>query len=207
MILSRLILNERHRAVYYDLGNIHAMHQRIMQGFPDESRAKARADWNVLYRVEPDARTILVQSDCQPDWTRLPDGYLTAAETKSIDPMLNGLSAGQILRFRLKANPTKREKSSGKRIGLRRPAEQESWLQRQGERYGFEVLDVRVGSTGGVTGRKKDTPSQIQLETVLFEGVLRIAAPEAFREALRKGIGRGRAYGCGLLSIAPGTTS
>ena len=207
MILSRLILNERHRAVYHDLGNVHAMHQRIMQGFPDESRAQARAEWNVLFRVEPDARMILVQSDLQPDWSRLPEGYLEAVESKAIAPLLNALNADQILRFRLKANPTKRDKSSGKRIGLRRPEDQESWLRRQGERSGFEVLELRIGSTGGVTGRPKDKPSPIQLETALFEGLLRIVRPAVFHEALRKGIGRGRAYGCGLLSVAPGHPS
>lgn len=207
MILSRLILNERHRAVYHDLGNVHAMHQRIMQGFPDESRERARADWNILYRIEPDARMILVQSDLAPDWSRLPEGYLEAADSKQIAPLMGALGTQQVLTFRLKANPTKREKSSGKRIGLRSPADQESWLRRQGERSGFELLEVRIAKSGGVTGRPKDKPNPIQLETALFEGLLRVVDPEAFRETLRKGIGRGRAYGCGLLSIAPGHPS
>jgi CRISPR system Cascade subunit CasE len=207
MILSRLVLNERHRAVYHDLGNVHAMHQRIMQGFPDESHDQARSEWNVLFRVEPEARIILVQSDLLPDWSRLPEGYLEVAETKAIASLLSGLTLGQVLRFRLKANPTKRDKSTGKRIGLRRPEEQESWLHRQSTRGGFEVLELRVGSTGGVTGRQKDKPSSIQIETALFEGLLRIMEPEALREMLRKGIGRGRAYGCGLLSVAPSHSS
>lgn len=203
MILSQLVLNDRHRAVYHDLGNIHAMHQRIMQSFPDEAREKARADWKVLFRVEEDGRMILVQSDLEPDWSRLPDGYLESVESKPIARLLEELKSGQILRFRIKANPTKRDNASRKRVGLRRPADQEAWLRRQAGRGGFEVLEVRIGNAAGVTGRQKEKPDPIRLETALFEGLLRIVEPETFRDTLRKGIGRGRAYGCGLLSVAP----
>ncbi|MFD6434343.1 type I-E CRISPR-associated protein Cas6/Cse3/CasE [Streptomyces venezuelae] len=38
---------------------------------------------------------------------------------------------------------------------------------------------------------------------VRFDGTATIVAPDLLRTALQKGIGRGKAYGCGLLSIAP----
>jgi CRISPR system Cascade subunit CasE len=39
--------------------------------------------------------------------------------------------------------------------------------------------------------------------SVLFEGVLQVTDPDGFRETLATGIGSGKAYGFGLLSIAP----
>jgi CRISPR system Cascade subunit CasE len=38
---------------------------------------------------------------------------------------------------------------------------------------------------------------------VLYEGELEVTDTAAFRQALEKGIGSGKAYGFGLLSVAP----
>jgi CRISPR system Cascade subunit CasE len=38
---------------------------------------------------------------------------------------------------------------------------------------------------------------------VVFEGRLRVTDAEAFRRALAAGIGSGKAFGFGLLSVAP----
>ena len=35
-----------------------------------------------------------------------------------------------------------------------------------------------------------------------FEGVLEVTEPEALRRVLTHGIGRGKAYGCGLMTLA-----
>jgi len=43
--------------------------------------------------------------------------------------------------------------------------------------------------------------------SVLFEGRLTIDDVEKFRETLAIGIGSGKAYGFGLLSIAPASSS
>lgn len=203
MILSRLTLDERHRAIYHDLDNLHALHQRVMQGFPDEAGPDARAAWNVLYRREPGQLTLLVQSDVAPDWKRLPQGYLEDAAVKDLAPILNELRVGQFLRFRLLANPTRRDNQSRKLVALRKPDEQEAWMSRQAMRAGFRVVALRIGPSGGQVGRKRGDTKQISLHTVLFDGTLEVTDAEALRGAVRQGIGRGRSYGCGLLSLAP----
>jgi CRISPR system Cascade subunit CasE len=81
MFLSKLVLNERNRQVQYDLGNVHRLHQQIMQAFPDEVGQHAdgwnpRQKWNILFRQEPDSAVILVQSNIEPNWSFLPDNYL-----------------------------------------------------------------------------------------------------------------------------------
>jgi CRISPR system Cascade subunit CasE len=43
----------------------------------------------------------------------------------------------------------------------------------------------------------------VTLTTVTYDGVLDITDADAFRQALTQGIGHAKAYGCGLLTLAP----
>ena len=49
---------------------------------------------------------------------------------------------------------------------------------------------------------KSKSPHRVTLDGVTFEGVLEVTDAEKFREALAKGVGSGKAYGFGLLSVA-----
>lgn len=90
------------------------------------------------------------------------------------------------------------------------------WLQRKGEEAGFKLTNVEVAPIPNVTsvekgklyGRKTDEKvpdktHRLTFGSVVFEGVLQVADAAKFREALQKGIGSGKAYGFGLLSVAP----
>lgn len=202
MYLSQLVLNERNRTVLRDLSNSHALHQRIMQGFPDEQRNKARADWKVLFRQEPDSNVILVQSCVEPDWNRLPAGYLTKQAVKPFHPETSQLEVGRVVQFRLKANPSKRDKQSGKTIGMFHQSDQMAWLERQASQHGFKLLGVDVIPTPNVFGIKAKGTAPIRIVTVLYQGILQVTDSALFVEAIHQGIGRGKSYGCGLLSIA-----
>lgn len=202
MYLSKLALDERHRDVQRDLSNVHALHQRIMQAFPDEQRDNPRADWNVLFRHEPDSNVILVQSAIEPDWSKLHQGYLTAHMTKPFDPNTNQLDAGRVVQFRLKANPSKRDQKTGKTVGLYHQPNQLVWLEQRALQNGFKLLSVDTIPTPNVFGVKGKGSSPIRIVTVLYQGVLQITDPLLFITAIHQGIGRGRSYGCGLLSIA-----
>jgi CRISPR system Cascade subunit CasE len=179
MYLSQLVLNARERKVQQDLSNVHALHQRIMQGFPDENRENSRADWNVLYRQEIDSPVVLVQSTVEPDWVKLPERYLEKHKIKPLNDVLNHLAKGE------------------------RRAEQVSWLERKGEQNGFQLLGLDVIPVPNLYGRKSSNPGAIKIVSALYQGTLEILDAEAFKQAVRHGIGRGRSYGCGLLSLAP----
>ena len=207
MYLSKLVLNERDRAVQHDLSNAHALHQRIMQAFPDEQRDNPRADWNVLFRQEPDSGIVLVQSGIEPNWTHLPSGYLSdrtdqPIQSKPCDFQIKRLQPGQILQFRLKANPSKRDKQTRKLIGMFHASDQIAWLERQASQHGFKPLGFDVIPTPNVFGIKAKGTAPIRILTVLYQGTLEITDSALFISAIQQGIGRGRSYGCGLLSIA-----
>jgi len=205
MYLSKLVLNERHHRVYRDLGNAHALHQRIMQGFPDESREQPRFDWHILYRYEPDNLAVLVQSTIQPDWNQLPEDYLQEVKCHSAEvmaAMVQNLKSGRRLQFRLRANPSKRDAKTGKVLGIFRQADQVNWLDRKGTQHGFRTHGIDTVSSPNILGFKGKGKPPIKITTVLYQGVLEILDVDLFTRALVEGIGRGRSYGCGLLSIA-----
>lgn len=202
MYLSKLVLNERDRIVRRELSNAHDLHRRIMQAFPDEQRDKPRADWNILFRQEPDSDVILVQSEIEPAWEQLPPGYLANHAVKTFDPQTIQLGVGRTVQFRLKANPSKRDNQTRKLIGLFRESDQIIWLERQATQHGFKLQGVDVIPTPNVFGVKTKGISPIRILTVLYQGILEVTDSALFIKGIQQGIGRGKSYGCGLLSIA-----
>lgn len=234
MYLSRLILNPRHRQVQEDLADCQALHRTIMSGFPDLAGTDgARAELGVLYRLERGGRgglpVLLVQSREAPDWSRLPAGYLAALPdqdnptSKMIAPAFDAIREGMLLRFRLRANPTRKidtksgpdgRRRNGRRVELRRDDQLEDWLRRKAEASGFRVLsarnraetpNARVVAEGKIKGRRNSArgPATMTFAAILFDGALEVTDAALFRRALEQGIGPGKAYGFGLLSVAP----
>ena len=213
MYLSRLILNPRSRRAQREIADPYQMHRSLMRAFPDDLK---ESDERVLFRLDADTRggapTVLLQSWLEPSWDWLDDegarGYLLRPpETKAFDLRL---AAGQVLAFRLRANPTvKRKFDDGdhKRVGLYREEEQIEWLKRKGEQGGFRLLAARAGSesrVGGVIRRDgENKPHKLTLLAVQFDGLLQVTDPDRLRETVRQGIGSGKGLGFGLLSLAP----
>jgi CRISPR system Cascade subunit CasE len=226
MFLSKLTLNPFTQSARRDLVDCHDLHRTIMSAFPQANGAAARDEFGVLFRVESrrDGKVILlVQSQVEPDWSRLPGGYLLEADgnpaCKPVSSHYAGLETGQRLLFRLLANPTKRVSAKnteqdarwrGKRIELRREEDQIAWLRRRSEAAGFRLLaarvnrdvpNVRTAPMPKTSGRREK--SRLSFGSALFNGELEITDAERFRQALSGGVGSGKAYGFGLLSIAP----
>jgi CRISPR system Cascade subunit CasE len=227
MYLSRLLLNNNSRAVLRDLADSQELHRTLMSVFPqaDKPGEGARERFGVLHRLDLDRRrgrlVLYVQSLENPDWSRLPPDYLLFAPglenpaTKSVAGAYQALKPGAVLSFRLKANPTRKidtktgpdgRRRHGRRAELVQEEDQVAWLKRKGEQGGFQVLAVRVAGPAKERGRRQGRGSGalLTLAGVLFEGHLRITDPEQFlNHSLLRGIGPGKAYGLGLLSLAP----
>lgn len=120
-----------------------------------------------------------------------------SVETKPVSPG-QVLQHGAHYRFRLFANPTVTR--NGKRYGLVSGDAQLDWLARQGERLGFSVEAALVTGSDVLNSRKAG--SRISLQRACFEGVLRVMNVDVLAGALQAGIGPGKAFGCGLLTVA-----
>lgn len=100
--------------------------------------------------------------------------------------------------FTLRLNPAKRDKKSGKRVGLY-GEEANAWIKRKTAEAGFEILDCRIDDEGMRVSKRGD--ETVTLRSVFLTGFLRVNNAEAFKKALVKGIGHAKGFGFGLLNI------
>lgn len=175
---------------------------------------------------------LLVQSAVAPEWSQLPVGYVGPAPdngrgnpaVRRVDPEYEHIQSGMPLVFRLRANPTRRISAKnasqdarwhGKRVELRREDDQLAWLSRKGEQGGFRLIGVQVRpdvpdtlvtTLDKVRGkrpvRQDEKAMSLRFGAVLFEGHLEVTNREMFLKTLQSGIGSGKAFGFGLLSVA-----
>jgi len=224
MYLSCLEIDTSQESGRRWLANDYCVHQRLRKAFPDRTP-------DVLYRVEAlrQPPRILVQAPCAADWDEcfsdLP--VVNSSDQKQLCVSSDGASplegasladrrltvwAGREYRFLLRANPTARRgperpregKSPQKtRVGLLREEEQRDWLERKGEAHGFKALVYEVRPLGSLTFTRPKDGKRLSFLGVEFEGRLQVTDPELFAAALEQGIGSGKGFGFGLLSLAP----
>ncbi len=212
MYLTLIRLNLRNRRVQRELSNRYELHRSLMHGFKPVTPPGER----LLYRIENSRGVthILIQTQTEPDWSFLHEepfhGYLldlpANPQMKTFEPVIN---EGQRFIFRLQANPTKRlpgksEKNENKRIGLYKEQEQLAWLARKGSTSGFAPLDVRVTDLGITSGflKKNDRAHKLTMVGIQFDGLLEVTDSQAFQATIASGIGSGKGFGFGMLSLA-----
>lgn len=217
MFLTEFEINPMRRGGRRLLTSPQAMHAATLLSFHDDS-AQDPSVGRVLWRVDfvgPRA-TLYVVSPAKPDLTHLVEqaGWPTTQTWRTVEysPFVASLSSGQEWAFRLTANPTHsgRRTPGGQtqRFGHVTVAQQEQWLTSRAGRCGFEVrrnsidaLELAVSERSQRTFQRRGETVTISMAT--YEGRLLIREPDALRTALTHGIGRAKAYGCGLMTLAP----
>lgn len=135
-----------------------------------------------------------------------------AHASKPYDGFLDSLSVGSRYLYRLKANASHRcsKRVEGRRRGYEkgsiRPCfsddEASLWLHDRAQQNGF-VLDRSPQVVARSMNRffhKGRTVTQVE---AVFEGTLTVTDPDLLRRALVNGIGRAKAFGCGLMTVIP----
>lgn len=225
--ISHIALNTSRRETRRLLGNPQAMHAKVMKSFfPDdlEREGAARVLWRVDSTRERD--DLYIVSAARPDLTGFVEdaGWPTLAtwKTREYAQRLDNLTKGQQWGFRLVANPTYyqvQEEGRSKRLAHATPQHQIKWLLGKAETNGFQIADLEVLTESGIELRPSVQVSRernwkfprngktVTVKSVQFDGILTVTDPAAFREALLNGIGAAKAYGCGLMTIAPVKTT
>ena len=212
MYLSRLILDPRSRRVQREVAQPYEMHRSLMRAFPTGLK---ECEERVLFRLEPGRNgvlALLVQSWTLPDWSCLAvpefrDYLLPVGEPNpAVKSFELDLSPGQVLAFRLRANPTAKRTFEDKkrRVGIYDEDGQRAWLKRKGELGGFRIVSARTGGQEDVGGKIKraEETHTLKLAAVQFDGLLQVTDPERLDQAVRQGVGSGKGFGFGLLSLA-----
>ncbi|MFC6180754.1 type I-E CRISPR-associated protein Cas6/Cse3/CasE [Lactiplantibacillus daowaiensis] len=221
MYLSRAEIDVKNRYKTKDLTHLGAYHNWVEQSFPDEIAAEKRT--RHLWRIDVLAgkQYLVVLSEVEPDPKKLAMYAVPGTViTKSYDKFLNQIKTGQLMRFRLTANPTRTVTQPGKKQGRVVPhitmTQQCQWLIDRAEKSGFNLVDqVDVANpeqtaTPAFSVVNRDWPMLhrkvgrgVRLSRVTFEGLLRVSDVATFKQTLTQGIGREKAFGMGLMTVIP----
>lgn len=224
MFFSRMQLNPQRRETRKLLANPRAMHAAVEACFAPTGGPGARNLWRV--DSERSGARLYVVSPGMPDMRHLVEnaGWESSpAETTDYDRFLDGLRIGQEYSFRVTVNPVKRQfvpGGRGKLLPHLTEEQQLRWFTEHSSSWGFEPLelpatreasedalasmDMRVVqrqdrnfSKYDVDGRRTVTQRQVTIS-----GRLKVTSTELMRTHLADGMGRGKAYGCGLMTLA-----
>lgn len=208
MYLSRIAVDRQNRSFLQAVSvpeYLHAAIENCIAG------ARSRNLWRVDTVGQQDY--LLIVSQQPADFSSLKEKF-GKQDGKQVEPsicyenLFRRLEKGQTWHFRLCANPTisvSQKNKRGKVLAIQ-PSEKEAWLVSRAAKHGFlvEPEQFSVVSHGWKRFKKGKAESShtITLYTVTYEGVLEITDAPEFCRTLSNGMGRGKAYGCGMLTIA-----
>ena len=214
MYLTRVAIDTKRRETMRALASPGILHGVVERCFAGERKRR-------LWRIDAlqHGTYVLILSEDAPDCTGIMTqfGYADVPwETKNYDGLVAKIEEGQIWRFRLRANPV-HSKSTAKNergtVYAHVTQEQQKkcftctfpflisfyclhhrlWISEDE----FDVVDTRWE----IFKKHHDEKSKLTLRTAAFEGILRVTNKDAFAAALTNGIGKAKAYGCGLMTI------
>jgi CRISPR system Cascade subunit CasE len=155
------------------------------------------------------------------------------ARVFDLEPLLAMVALGRMFAFKARLNPVystqdpqgnalkeklraAREERDGRVRGVKVPARtarfQTEWFLKQTKKWGFEipllagsdVPDVILNQRQVIRFTKgRGSGPLVTLSTATFTGNLIVTDVGLFRSKIVEGIGRGKAYGCGLLTLGP----
>lgn len=233
MYLTRFRVNTARRGGRELLSSPHRMHAAVTMSFPDlppRDGTGPRVLWRVDHNSAAEV-LLFVVSPGRPDLTHLveqagwPASQTPGWQTYDYGPFLDRLTAGSTWAFRLTANPvhsarTDRTKDGEptKRTAHLTARHQTAWLLSRQQGAGFAVVDkpqdkrilqhgdelqMVVRDRRDLKFAKASEKRTVTITTVTYDGLLRVTDPAVLRRTLAQGLGKAKAYGCGLMTLAP----
>ena len=192
--LSLIPAQELHVKSWGDHGELHRIVMAMFSSadLPGELNEK-RLSRNILFRVDDTAqgKVLLVRSDIAP--TNLPARARTKRESDSL------LAVGTHVRFRMTVNAVRRNRPANPTIkrgsGVSPVDRLAEWVAQRIDAAIGDITVLNHDRTVVTTGR-----SALQLDLIDGYGV--IVDSDVLGELHRTGIGRAKAFGCGLLTTA-----
>jgi len=107
-------------------------------------------------------------------------------------------------RFEVIVNPTKRDSKSRQLTPLKTREEIANWFISKAPQWGFEVSSPHLEIEGICVKRFTDkNGNHVTQGQAKVLGRLHVSDKEKFVQSFKQGVGRGRAFGAGLLQVVP----
>lgn len=215
MYLSRIELDTKSRETMRALASPSRFHGAVERAFDGD---RSRNLWRIDTLGDRTYLLLLSRELPRLDALATQFGY-GQYETRDYDKLLSRIADGRRFRFRLVANPTFSKspgkdaavsKTRGRVIGCSTPEYQAEWLCRRAGSHGFDVTytdenETRCSFTITKSRRlsfdKGSDGRNVKLLSVTYEGELTVTDAEKFKALLCDGIGRGKAYGQGMMTV------
>lgn len=184
----------------------YSLHRVVYSLYEDvrgvEAKAASQAS-GILYADQGgdfQGRKILLLANRAP--AQCIDGQYGQVQSR---PITDGFLEHAQYRFKVIVNPTRRDSASRKLLPVKgRDAVVDWFCQRAQQSWGFAVAHEHLQVDRlEVLQFKAQQQQPVTLSQAHVQGQLRITDRERFQISFSQGIGRGRAFGCGLLQIVP----
>lgn len=226
--LTSLALDVRHPQVASDLADCHQLHRTVMRLIDSEGPFETvdgsptlRMTTNTLFRVNTGAgqAELLLQSSRPVDHSRLPDGSVLRRRDLDLRRVLGRIDVDTRIRYTLIAAPVKNTTRTddhgnairGTKTPLMRIDEVTRWWDRRLPQIGLSADShdgiplLRIDPAPSAIGKKKQADGQhlIQHRAFRIGGIATVTDRALLSKAIHDGIGPGKAYGMGLLTVVP----
>lgn len=203
MYFSSMTFDLHSPMTYRFLNNPECAHAEILSLFPDDSPRP-------LFRIDDtkNGKIVYLVSSKIPDTNRWNNRFAINRDAElckvaNYDKFLDEIKVGNMFEFKITVAPTKTH--NGKKISLGYSSALE-WMSKKLSEFGASVKSGTLLQIGEECVRFKKNPHQepyIYYRARTYTGILTVTDKEQFVKALTEGIGRQKAYGCGLLTIIP----
>ena len=195
--LMHLSVQDMARLRIKDAYGIHRVIYDLFEPVRDPAAGEA-ASSGILYAdrgMEKGWREILIVSDRSPR-----QAICGKLETREIPEKLLNFPS---YRFEITINPVKRESASGKLVPLRTREAVGEWFAAKASAWGFELADGQLEVQSMHVAQFEKKGQRVTLGQATLTGLLHVCDATRFAQSFMRGIGRGKAFGCGLLQIVP----
>jgi CRISPR system Cascade subunit CasE len=197
---------DRHAIKALKMTDSYSLHRVVYSLFSDvrdEAQKCSDTPSGIVYADQGGdfyGRKVLIVSDRQP----MPqiEGQYGHVISKAIAP---SFLTHPRYHFKVQVNPVKKDKYTGQRVAIRSRAAIATWfMQRAIGSWGFDVdpHSLQIDAIEVLQFNDK-AGHQITLGKAHIQGQLQVTDTQQFHHSFKNGIGKGRAFGCGLLQIVP----
>ncbi|MDY0272216.1 MAG: type I-E CRISPR-associated protein Cas6/Cse3/CasE [Advenella sp.] len=205
-LIASVLHLDRHAVSELRINDVYSLHKAVYSLFPDIRSPEAKCHSvpsGFLYADKGGSyhqRKILLLSNRKPkERVHEKYGYVQSKELNQ-----NYLLHSHY-RFEVIVNPTRRDSASRKLVPVKGREAIALWFAERAEQsWGFKVSlpHLQIG-TINVEQFKDKNKHCITLAQAHITGRLEVIDQQRFVQSFASGIGRGRAFGCGLLQIVP----
>ena len=203
MYLSRVKLDISNRKTMMAMASPNLFHGAVENAFTGERKRN-------LWRIDTlrGCPYLLILSPDRPDLSDIAAqfGFIAPqidAEIKNYRPLLDRIENNSHWHFKLTANPVKSvsAKERGEIHAHVTPYYQKKWLLDRAEKHGFLLREDEFDVVHSQWYTFQKGINRAVLFAATYEGGLTVTDSDLFRDVLINGIGHGKAYGMGLMTI------